>query len=172
MIKISDSFSGSVSAADELREVYDFVRSVLGDDIITFEQYADMHRANPNVSHNIRRLSDNQMCGFLSFSFLSASDLEKLEAQTLRTMDLTGENQVGPDEIPACVYLGAIGAIEDKDARRATMQYYGQTMADYAQRFECSFLIRPVTEHGMKIAVNEGYQPMHEAGLEQLYILR
>lgn len=87
-------------------------------------------------------------------------------------MDLTGDNQVGPDEVPACVYLGAIGAIEDKDARRATMQYYGQTMADYAQRFECSFLIRPVTEHGMKIAVNEGYQPVHEAGLEQLYILR
>lgn len=171
MISLSEEFYGSVTDKKDLLEVYNFVKEILGPDIITFEQFVHMQEHNDEISHNIRR-PNGELCGFLSLSFLTASAFKQLENKSLRTMELSGEHQVLSNTVPAAIYVGAVGASEDRSARKSTMEYFNYAMSYYEDKFpQAAVLMRPVTESGLRVAGRSGFIPFHEqSGLGHLYI--
>ncbi|MAF98321.1 MAG: hypothetical protein CMH26_06780 [Micavibrio sp.] len=175
-MSLKESFIGSVTSSSDLRSVYDFVRKILGDDIISFEQFKTMQDVNPLISHNIKRTLDkgqDQICGFVSLSFLTSSALVGLRSKTLSTLDLNGTHQVNRQSVPAAIYVGAIGADSDKEARRATMKYFDTIMVNYKHKFNnCLIISKPITDEGLAVISKRGFRPMHDvAGLGQLYEL-
>lgn len=172
MKKLPAGFKGAVSNHEELPQVYALVQEILGPDLIALTQFQDMHRANPEISHNIKR-ENGQMCGFLSLSFLNAAALNGLKTKRLTTMDLNGSHQTPPGRQPSAIYVGAVGAKQDAPARKATMIYRDAVLEEYLESFPgCALLSRPVTEAGMRIITTRGYRPLwgDNSGLGRLYI--
>ena len=159
---------GQVTTSNELPIVYDLVKEILGDDIISLDQFQSMHAKNSNISHNIKK--NGAIAGFLSLSFLTASAFKDLQKKRLTTMELTGEHQVEDGTKPAAMYVGGIGAVADKDVRKYTVEYRDKICDEYRQ-CNIPILSRPTTEAGMRIARKRNYLPLHgQGGLGQLYI--
>ena len=161
--------NGQITSTGDLQGVYNLVKEILGDDIISMEQFRSMHDANPNISHNIQR--NNIPVGFVSFSFLNAAAFEGLSNGSLETLNLTGEHQSPTVKESKAIYIGAVGAIEDRQARRETMKYLDNICAEYKKISGAKLLAKPVTSAGLRAFLKRGYAPLHrQAGLGQLYI--
>jgi hypothetical protein len=171
----SAQYIATIAQDADLKELHPYIEEILGTNIISFKQFVSKHQKNKNSYHTIKKFNGQQpysIKGFLAFSFLTKEALAGLQSKVLHTLDLDGEHLVADGEQAHGIYLGAVGACpEEKDARRATMKYLFNTTAQYRQEFECPFLLKPVTEAGMKIAKSFETQPMHaKSGLGQMYI--
>lgn len=171
MKEITNSFSCNITTLEELSKLYEFIQGVLGEDIISLSQFQDMWSANPEISYIIKRKEAGEICGFLSFSYLTAAAFKGLKQGTLKTLDLNHLHQTPRGRKAAALYIGAIGASKDKEARRATMYYLDQIVSDYKNRFNCSILIKPITEDGLKITLKRDFQPLNDKeGIGFLYV--
>ena len=169
---IKNEFEGAVTSSNELQDVYDFVREILGDDIISFKQFRAMHDKNPNISHRLIHEASAQtsIVGFASFSFLDKNNFEQLCEGKMQTLELNGDHQVSPGISPHAVYIGAIGARNDRMSKYRLVHYVDSVLANYREKFNPVFLAKPVTSEGHRFLMRRQFKPVKQLGINSLYM--
>jgi hypothetical protein len=162
--KLSDPrFERAVATLDQFEELFELSRHILGDEIAPEirERMREWYGKNPNYLWSIQRVKvgdgveTRRLAGFFSIFPLNKRATKLCERGDFSGAQIRSEDLVGPNSVPAGVYIGAIAA----NTPRARSFALGVLMErlDKILKRGVALYTRPVTRDGRRLISKYGF---------------
>lgn len=176
---VTTIYSSRIMKADEIDDVYDLIKRLLGSDIAPKSLVQQWVKKNPSVVNVVEKITrrglkkTQKVCGFYSIFPITEETRVLLETDAIKGSGFSLSDFVGPNEKTSALYIGAVGA-EGKRAKGITIQ---QLIGSVTARLSIDggrVFVRPLTDDGERLFTKYGFQACSDAqisdGIKNYYL--
>ena len=161
------TYSSRTMKTSELNSVYEFIRGLVGDDIIPKNMLRMLINDYPNLIYVVERrtrgplLNKNQIVGFFSVFPITDEARQLLEANALKGASFNQSHYTNDATNMGGLYIGAVGA-RGFFARGATLQQLIGNVSGRVGQKGIRVFVRPVNEYSERLIKKYEFIPCQQ----------